>query len=141
MILANQEMLAHIKIWLQAWDNHNLDGVMDLMHEDVVFENWTGQIITGKKSLQRAWAPWFLKHGNFKFITEDIFADELTQKALFQWRLEWPSIEMSHKGQLEVRRGVDVLHFLDGKIREKYSYSKTTLKIDDQLISLEPVNK
>lgn len=129
MLLSKSDMLTAIKTWLKAWDEYCLDGVMALMHEDVVFENWTGVAIVGKQALRRAWAPWFVRHGNFKFIFEDIFVAEDEQKALFQWRLEWPSLEKSVKGQAEIRSGVDVLHFRDGKIYKKYSYSKTTLTI------------
>lgn len=130
MNLVKSEMQNHVRVWLQAWNNHDLDGVMDLMHEDVVFENWTGVMITGKKSLYRAWFPWFLHHGNFTFTLEDIFVDELEQKALFSWQLNWPSLEKIYKGKPESRRGVDVLHFVDGKIHKKCSYSKTTIVID-----------
>jgi len=140
MNLTRHEMISRIKNWLQAWDKHNLDGVMELMHEEVVFENWTGQVITGKKALMRAWTPWFLKHDNFMFVAEDIFVDEMEQKAIFRWRLEWSSLEPAYKGKLEIRRGVDVLHFHDGKIREKLTYSKTTLVIAGQRIPLHAVS-
>jgi hypothetical protein len=136
MNLSKTEILTHIKIWLKAWDDHNLASVMALMHDDVVFENWTTKTIVGKAALERAWKPWFLQHGNFLFIAEDIFVDEQEQKVLFRWRLEWPSLELPFKGKQEVRRGVDVLHFVDGKIREKLTYSKTSLMIDEQLVSL-----
>lgn len=116
--------------WLQAWNSHNLDGVMGLIHEDIIFENWTGEIISGKKSLHRSWLPWFLHHGNFTFRLEDILVDEQEQKAIFSWRLDWPSLEKKYKGKTESRRGVDVLHFLDGKIHKKCSYSKTTIVIE-----------
>ena len=134
--LTKSDMLLQIQTWLSAWDKHDLDGVMELMHDEVVFENWTGISIAGKQALRRAWAPWFMQHGNFKFIFEDIFVDEEAQKSLFQWRLEWPSLEKAHKGKSEIRGGVDVLHFLDGKIYKKYSYSKTTLIIDGSPIAL-----
>ena len=140
MNLSKSDMQNQIIIWLQAWNDHNLDGVMSLMHEDAVFENWTGAVITGKKSLHRSWLPWFLHHGNFKFIVEDIFVDELEQKALFSWRLEWPSLEKMHKGKLEIRRGADVLHFLDGKIHRKYTYSKTTIAIEGRPVELSAVS-
>jgi len=134
--LSASDLHAKIRTWLIAWDQYQLDVVMDFMHDQVVFENWTGEVVVGKTALRRAWAPWFLRHGNFKFIIEDIFVDESEQKALFQWRLEWPSLEKSYKGKPEIRRGVDVLHFFEGKIMKKYSYSKTTLSIDGSSIPL-----
>jgi len=124
------EILNKIGEWLGAWDDHNLEGVMALMHEDTIFENWSGAIITGKNNLQRIWVPWFINHGNFRFFTEDIFVDEPEQKVLYRWRLEWPSQERYFKGKHEVRRGVDVLYFKDGKIIKKLTYSKTTFQID-----------
>jgi len=141
MTLTRQEILTRITTWLQAWDAHNLDGVMELMHDKVVFENWAGPAISGKRALKRAWTPWFLKHGDFKFVAEDIFVDELEQKAVFRWQLEWPSLEVAYKGQQEKRRGVDVLHFQDGKIIEKLTYSKTSLMIVDQPIQLQANNQ
>jgi hypothetical protein len=36
------------------------------------------------------------------------------------------------------RRGVDVMHFKDGKIIRKLTYSKTTLEIDAQRVRLLP---
>ena len=60
------------------------------------------------------------------------------QKVLYRWQLEWPSIEMGCEGMPEKRRGVDVMHFKDGKIIRKLTYSKTTLEIDAQRVRLLP---
>jgi hypothetical protein len=141
MNLPKAEIIRLFKIWLISWDNHDLEGVMEWLHDDIVFENWTGATIIGKKTLQRAWTPWFLNHGNFRFIEEDIFIDEQEQKMLFRWRLEWPSPEKFYKGKQEIRRGVDILHFLDGEIYRKYSYSKTSIQIDSIPVSLNAPQK
>jgi len=131
MHLSKVEILRLIKEWLSAWDEYNLDGVMEIMHDEVVFENWTGAAILGKDNLRKSWIPWFKNHGNFKFTAEDLFIDEQEQKVLFQWKLEWPSTEIDYRGKKEVRRGVDVLHFFEGKMYRKYTYSKTTVQIDN----------
>lgn len=136
MKLTKNEILTLFNEWLIAWDDHNLEKVMDLMHDDVVFDNWTGAIVIGKDNLQRSWMPWFNNHGNFKFIEDDIFVDEQEQKVLFRWKLQWPSSEKKYKGKNEIRRGVDVIHFIDGKIHEKLTYSKTTIQIDLKQIPL-----
>ena len=122
--------------WNNAWNAHDLDRVMDLFHEDIVFENWTGSRLQGNTILKNAWEPWFSNHGGFCFSTEDIFVDEKEQKVLFQWALEWPSTEKGYKGKLEKRRGVDVIHFRDSKISHKFTYCKTTLDIEDKLVKL-----
>jgi ketosteroid isomerase-like protein len=130
MQLSRKEIVTALKKWNQAWDNHDLDGVMALFHDEVVFDNWTGGIARGKSALEKAWAPWFANHGGFRFIEEETFIDVESQKVLFRWLLEWPSLEKGHAGQPEKRRGVDVMHFKDGKIINKLTYSKTTLEID-----------
>jgi hypothetical protein len=39
---------------------------------------------------------------------------------------------------LETRRGVDVLHFKDGKIIKKLTCSKSFLEIDGKMVKLIP---
>lgn len=136
MTLSREEILNAIRKWNQAWKRFDLEGVLDLMHEEVVFENWTGGRAVGKAGLRQAWQPWFAR-GDFRFIEEDLFVDEVAQKVLFSWLLEWPCPEKGHEGQLERRRGVDVMHLRDGKIIDKLTYSKTTLEIGGRRIRLK----
>jgi len=137
MKLSRGEIVAVLAGWNQAWDEHNLEGVLALFHEDVYFENWTGGRAQGKEALRQAWQSWFANHGGFRFIAEDTFIDELEQKVLYQWRLEWPSTEKGYQGKPERRRGLDVIHFRDGKIIYKSTYSKTTLEIGGKRVKLE----
>ncbi len=130
MSLSRDEIKKTLKQWNLAWDKHDLTGVMALFHEAVVFENWTGASVKGKEALRKAWEPWFANHGNFRFVEEDTFIDEKKQKVLYRWSLEWPSLENGNKGKPEKRRGVDVIHFKEGKIISKRTYSKTTIEID-----------
>ena len=136
MPLSHSEIKALLIEWNRAWDRHDLDGVMRLFHDKVVFENWTGAKIRGSENLKKAWAPWFEKHGGFRFTGEDTFIDEAEQKVLYRWRLDWPCLEKEFHGGHEIRRGVDILHFKDGKIIQKLTYSKTTLEVDGQRIPL-----
>lgn len=130
MNLTRKEIETALLKWNKAWDNHDLKGVMALFHDNITFDNWTGGIAQGKAALEKAWAPWFANHGGFRFIEEETFIDEKEQKVLYRWLLEWPSLEKGQEGKPEKRRGVDVIHFKDGKIITKLSYSKTTLEID-----------
>ena len=130
MKLTRNQLASALREWNQAWDNHDLQGVMALFHDEVTFDNWTGGIVRGKAALEKAWAPWFANHGGFRFIEEETFIDEKEQKALYRWRLEWPSFEKGREGRPEERRGVDVIHFRDGRIINKFTYSKTTVEID-----------
>ncbi|NVL93006.1 MAG: nuclear transport factor 2 family protein [Desulfobacterales bacterium] len=136
MVLSRDEIREALNQWNHAWDKHDLNGVMELFDDEVLFENWTGGKVKGKESLRQAWAPWFENHGGFRFTEEETFIDEAEQKALFRWQLQWPSFEKGYEGRPERRRGVDVLHFRDGKIIQKLTYSKTALEIDGKRVQL-----
>ena len=135
-MLTKKEILEALAEWNRAWDDHDLEGVLLLFHEQVAFENWTGGRVEGKEALRRAWEPWFRNHGGFRFLGEDVFVDETAQKVLYQWTLEWPSGEKKYRDRPERRRGVDVLHFEAGKIIRKSTYCKTTLEIDGKRVRL-----
>ena len=136
MSLSGTEIKFHFDEWLNAWNDHNLDGVMKFIHEEIIFDNWNGRIISGKAALEKSWSAWFMHHGNFKFYKEDVFIDEKEQKMTFTWLLEWPSFEKNFTGKAEKRRGVDILYLKEGKIYRKNTYSKTVIEIDEKKVSL-----
>ena len=76
MKLTREEIRRALEEWNSAWDNHDLDGVMALFHEEILFENFTGGQAKGKENLRRVWAPWFENHGGFRFTEEETFIDE-----------------------------------------------------------------
>jgi ketosteroid isomerase-like protein len=119
-----------------AYNAHDFEGVFEGIHDDIYFENWTGGRVEGIESLRAAWAPWFKDHGSFRFTREGLIIDEAQQRAVTRWRLDWPSTEAGYKGLHEIRRGVDVMRFEDGKVIEKLTYSKTTLEIDGRRVRL-----
>ncbi len=119
-----------------AWDNRDLEGVLELYHDDVYFENWTGGYAQGKEALHKSWTPWFTSGDDFQFNRDDLFVDEDEQKITITWELEWPSPEKGYVGKPEKRRGVDVIHFKDGKVIKKLTYSKTTVEIDGKRVKL-----
>ena len=135
-MLSREEIKRALTRWNSAWDNHDLDGVMELFHDEILFDNYTGGQAEGKEDLRKAWEPWFANHGGFRFTEEETFIDEDEQKALYRWQLDWPSFEKGCEGRHEMRRGIDVLHFKDGKIIRKLTYSKTTLEIDGEMVRL-----
>ena len=136
MRLSKQDIQNKLGRWFRAWDNHDLDGVMELFDDEVLFENFTGGRAEGRDNLRKAWTPWFENHGGFRFTEEDTFIDVDEQKVLYRWRLDWPSFERGYEGRPETRRGVDVIHFRNGKIIQKLTYSKTTIEIDGKRVKL-----
>ena len=137
-MLTRQQIETAFTKWGTAWNDHDLDGVMELFHNDIYFENWTGGSARGKDNLHKAWKPWFENHGGFRFTDEETFIDESNQKMLYRWTLDSPSIEKGYSDKHEARRGIDILHFKDGKIIQKLTYSKTTIRIGEDLVQLTP---
>ena len=90
-LLSRREIEEALDCWVRAWNDHCLDGVMSLFHDQVVFENWAGVRVSGKGMLRRAWQGWFANHNGFCFTTEELFIDEVNQKALLRWELAWPA--------------------------------------------------
>jgi len=136
MKLSKYQLRSLVINWMETWNLHDLDGIMGLFHEDGSFENWTTGSIRGKERLRQAWEPWFAEDKDFIFTIEDLFVDEDEQKVVCQWKLEWPSREGPFRGKREMRRGVDVIHFNDGKIILKCTYSKTTIEINGCSVKL-----
>jgi ketosteroid isomerase-like protein len=141
MDFKREEIISVMTEWEKHWNEHDIDLVMELFHDDVFFEHWHGAKVRGKRNLREAWAPWFKDHGGFRFTMEELIADEKAQKVLYRWQLDWPSIEKGFEGKPEKRRGVDVIHFQDGKIIQKLTYSKTTVEIDGAKVRLSPQAK
>ena len=135
-VLTRDEIKESLTEWNEAFNAHDLEGVLEGLHDDIYFENWTGGKVKGIESLKTAWVPWFKDHGGFRFTPEDILIDEAQQKAVTRWRLDWPSTETGYEVLHETRRGVDVMRFEDGKVIEKLTYSKTTLEIDGRIVRL-----
>src|SRR6185437_2434756 len=141
MKLSGNEIQKHFNLWLIAWSNYDIESVMEFIDDDIIFENWDGRIISGKSNLEKSWKAWFILHGNFKFIKEDILIDEENQKIAFTWELEWLSLEKNYVGRPEKRRGVDILYLNEGKILRKLTYSKTTLQIDSLPVAMQAICK
>ncbi len=136
MKLTRKEIYDALEKWNEAWANYDLHGVMDLFADDILFDNWTGGQVKGKDELYKAWESWFINNGGFRFTEEDTFIDDKEQKVLYRWQLDWPSTEKGYAGKPEIRRGVDVMTFENGKITKKLTYCKTTIEIDGKRIRL-----
>ena len=135
-MIASYGLQTIVEQWMERWNDHDLDAVMTLFHEDASFVSWSGQRIKGKKSIRRAWADWFRNHGNFVFSIELVATDEAQQVVTIQWQLVWPSHEQAYLNKKELRKGVDIVHFKDGLIVLKKSYCQTVLIIDTEKVCL-----
>jgi ketosteroid isomerase-like protein len=131
-------MASALEQWLIAWDEHDLDGVMALFAEDAVFESWSGSRIAGRERIRAAWRDWFDARPPFRFEREALIIDEGAGEAVYAWRYEGPALDGARGARLEKRRGIDLIRFEGGLIKEKTTYTKTVLERDGGRVTLRP---
>jgi ketosteroid isomerase-like protein len=106
----------------EAFNRHDVAGMMALMSEDCVFENTTpapdGTTYRGKESVTRFWQDFFRESPQARIEIEEIFG--LGMRCIMRWRYEWVDAA-GEKGRV---RGVDIFKMQDGLICEKLSYVK-----------------
>ena len=104
-----------------AFNNHDVDGVMNAMTEDCIFENTSprpdGTIYEGAAAVRKFWENFFAANPDAHFEAEDIFAagDRCTVRWIYR---------KTKDGQPWHLRGVDVFKVRNGKVAEKLSYVK-----------------
>ncbi len=116
--MAAEETLVLLDRFTAALNAHDLDAVMALVTDDIVFEATSpapdGTRYVGRAEVARAWGDLLATTPNANFtVEEQFFAD--TDRAIVRWRYEW--------GDGHVR-GVDVIRVRDGKLCESLGYVK-----------------
>lgn len=106
----------------EAFNHHDVAGMMELMSDDCVFENTDpapdGTLYSGKEAVTQFWQNFFLESPQAHIEIEEIFS--LGSRCVMRWRYEWVNIAGT-KGHV---RGVDIFQVKDGLISEKFSYVK-----------------
>jgi hypothetical protein len=106
----------------EAFNRHDVAGMMELMSDDCVFENTDpapdGERYSGKEAVTRFWREFFRESPNAHIDIEDAFS--LGLRCVIRWRYEWID-EAGLKGHV---RGVDLFQVREGLIVEKLSYVK-----------------
>jgi ketosteroid isomerase-like protein len=121
-------MLADLVVrFTDAFNANDLEGVMALIAEDAVYEEFTGTINRGKAAIRAAFVPQFRgDFGKMRFDAEDLFVDATSGKALIRWvcRLE------TRRGPAGWR-GLDILHVENGLVTQKLTYAKAKVPLLD----------
>lgn len=106
----------------EAFNRHDVDGMMQLMSGNCVFENTApapdGTVYKGKEAVTQFWQDFFRDSPQAHIEIEEIFG--LGLRCIMRWRYEWGD---AARGKRHVR-GVDVFQVKDGLIQEKLSYVK-----------------
>jgi ketosteroid isomerase-like protein len=107
----------------EAFNREDIDEVMSYFAEDSVYDEFNGRRNVGKAAIREAFVPQFEgAFGRMRFHTEDMFLDVDAGKALIRWLL---TLEEPHRRG--AYRGLDILHFRDGRLVEKHTYCKAQI--------------
>ena len=106
----------------EAFNRHDVPGMMRLMSDDCVFENTApapdGAVYTGKEAVTQFWQNFFRESPQAHIEIEEIFGHGL--RCVMRWRYDW--VDMT--GETGHVRGVDIFQVKDGSICEELSYVK-----------------
>ncbi len=106
----------------EAFNRHDVPGMMQLMSDDCVFENTDpapdGTVYSGKAVVTQFWQGFFRDSPHAHIEIEEIFGMGL--RCVMRWKYSW----MDGEGKQGHVRGVDIFQVKDGLIREKFSYVK-----------------
>ena len=106
----------------EAFNRHDVAGMMRLMSDDCVFENTApapdGAVYSGKEAVTQFWQDFFRESPRAHITIEEIFGFGF--RCFMRWRYDW----VDAAGTPGYIRGVDVFRLKDGLISEKLSYVK-----------------
>lgn len=106
----------------EAFNRHDVDGMMRLMTQDCVFEDTApapdGSVYSGQAPVSKYWQNFFRQSPQAHIEIEEIFG--LGFRCVMRWRYTW----VDASGNQGYVRGVDVFKLKDGLICEKLSYVK-----------------
>lgn len=105
-----------------AFNRHDVAGMMQLMSDDCVFENTDpapdGTIYSGKEAVTQFWKDFFRESPHAHIEIEEVFG--MGKRCIMRWIYSWEDTT-GKKGHV---RGVDVFQVREGLITEKFSYVK-----------------
>ena len=103
----------------EAFNQHDVEAVMQLMTDDVVFENTSGGRFEGQAAVRGVLTRAFELMAKGRFETEDMFA--AGDRCVVRWTYTFDT-EEPERGHV---RGVDIFRVRDGLVAEKFSYVKS----------------
>ena len=107
----------------EAFNREDMDEVMSYFSDDAIYDEFNDIRHVGTEAIRAAFVPQFSgEYGRLRFYTEDLFLDVDAGKAMIRWVLT-----MEEDTRQGAYRGLDLLHFRDGKLTEKHTYCKAKI--------------
>src|SRR5262245_42937895 len=126
---ANLEPLATIDRYCDAWNRHDVDGILALHTDDAVFENHTsGGVAVGKAEIRALLEGVFATFPDLRFATRRAyFGDDV---AVLEWTASATHVNpvargartFAPTGKLLAWNGMDVMPLRGGRIARKDVY-------------------
>jgi len=121
----------------EAFNRDDIDAVMSYFADDAIYDEYNAVRHDGKDAIRAAFVPQFRgDFGKMRFHTEDMFLDVAAGKALIRWLLTFEQADRAGGW-----RGLDILHFADGKLVEKHTYAKATTPVVEKARDSERVRQ
>ena len=109
----------------EAFNRDDIDAVMWYFADAAIYDEFNGARHVGKSAIRAAFVPQFRgDFGTMRFHTEDLFLDVAAGKALIRWLLT-----LEEGDRQGAYRGLDILHFSDGRLIEKHTYAKARVPL------------
>jgi steroid delta-isomerase-like uncharacterized protein len=113
-----------------AWNDHDVDAILEMHTEDSVFENHTtGDLNVGKEAIGEAIRGIFTVFPDLTFetrrryIRDDLVVQEWTARGTHLGKMNRAGLAVEPTGRTVEYRGMDVIPFQDGKVARKDVYS------------------
>jgi steroid delta-isomerase-like uncharacterized protein len=103
----------------EAFNQRDVEAVVQLTTDDIVFENTSGGRFEGQLAVGRVLTRAFELMSRGRFDTEDMFA--AGDRCVVQWTYTFDT-EEPERGRV---RGVDIFRVRGGLVAEKFSYVKS----------------
>jgi len=113
-----------------AWNDHDIDAILDMHGEQSVFENHTtGDVSVGKDAIASAIRGIFTVFPDLTFetrrqyIRDGLVVQEWTARGTHLGKMSRAGLEVEPTGRTVEYRGMDVIPLEDGKVARKDVYS------------------
>ena len=121
---------AFVYRFLKAWDEHNVDAILEMMTDDVVYESSFGTQEYGRRFVGKSQARQGIERV-FSSFPQTRFTDAQAGVVGNRGFAEWTMSHIDADGKRVGVRGCDLFVFRDGKISKKDSYRKNRVGVEE----------